>query len=219
MHPLSIAVAEWGLSFVHLLRRDAGEGRHWAEKEIEISQKYVLPLMLSTGKVQLGWALAEQGHVGEAIEHMLRGAAAMRATGAQMGLPFFLGILAQAHLDNNDCRQGPEVVDEAIVTATESHALFQFPELLRIKGRFNCRALVLRRPKPQCRKSLTAASQQGAKSSELRTSTDLAALWRDRGKRSEARDLLTPIYSWFREGFETRDLVEAKALLDDLVAH
>ena len=135
MHPLSIAVAEWGLSFVHLLRRDAGEGRHWAEKEIEISQKYVLPLMLSTGKVQLGWALAEQGHVGEAIEHMLRGAAAMRATGAQMGLPFFLGILAQAHLDNNDCRQGLEVVDEAIVTATESHALFQFPELLRIKGK------------------------------------------------------------------------------------
>jgi len=101
----------------------------------------------------------------------------------------------------------------------EGDALFQFPELLRIKGRIQLSSLDLQAAEASMLESLTAARQQGAKSSELRTSTDLAALWRDQGKHSEARDLLTPICSWFKEGFETRDLVEAKALLGNLAAH
>jgi predicted ATPase len=66
------------------------------------------------------------------------------------------------------------------------------------------------------RASLDWASQQQAKSWELRTSTSLARLWQSQGKRKEAHDLLAPIYGWFTEGFDTKDLKEAKALLDEL---
>jgi predicted ATPase len=67
-------------------------------------------------------------------------------------------------------------------------------------------------------KSLQTARQQQAKSLELRAATSLARLWRDQGKRDEARELLAPVYGWFTEGFDTLDLKEAKALLDELAA-
>jgi predicted ATPase len=65
-------------------------------------------------------------------------------------------------------------------------------------------------------RALAIAREQGARSFELRAATSLARLWRDQGKRVEARDLLTPVYGWFTEGFDTRDLIDAKALLDEL---
>ena len=81
-----------------MLRREADEGQRWAEKLIEISKKYVMPLMLAQGRFSLGWALAEQGHVVQGIELMRNGITATRATGALMGFPFYLSILACALL-------------------------------------------------------------------------------------------------------------------------
>jgi predicted ATPase len=65
-------------------------------------------------------------------------------------------------------------------------------------------------------RALAVAREQQAKSWELRAAMSMARLWRDQGKRDEARDLLAPVYGWFTEGFDTRDLKEAKALLDEL---
>ena len=67
-------------------------------------------------------------------------------------------------------------------------------------------------------RALPIARKQQAKSWELRVAVSMARLWRDQGKRDKARDLLAPVYNWFTEGFDTRDLKEAKALLDDLYA-
>ena len=67
-------------------------------------------------------------------------------------------------------------------------------------------------------RALTVARAQQAKSWELRTAMSMARLWRDQGKRDEARDLLAPVYGWFTEGFDTLDLKEAKALLEELAA-
>jgi predicted ATPase len=64
--------------------------------------------------------------------------------------------------------------------------------------------------------ALSIAHQQQAKSRELRAAMSMARLWRDQGKRDEARELLAPVYGWFTEGFDTRDLKEAKVLLDEL---
>ena len=68
------------------------------------------------------------------------------------------------------------------------------------------------------KRALAVARQQQAKSWELRAAMSMARLWRDQGKRDEARDLLAPVYGWFTEGFDTLDLKEAKALLDELSA-
>ena len=102
--------------------------------------------------------------------------------------------------------------------ATESARPVFFSEVLRTKGKL----LFLQNPDhPEAaqacfQQAVTEVREQGAKSFELRAATSLARLWRDQGKHTEARDLLAPIYGWFTEGFDTRDLKEAKALLDGL---
>ena len=94
------------------------------------------------------------------------------------------------------------------------------PEVYRIAGE-----IARKSPKPDTAKAeayferaLAVARQQQAKSWELRAAMSLARLWRDQGKVQQARELLTPVYGWFTEGFDTRDLKEAKALLDELHA-
>jgi len=77
-------------------------------------------------------------------------------------------------------------------------------------------AAPLTRPPPRYHRALAIAREQGARSFELRAATSLARLWRDQGKRAEARDLLAPVYAWFTEGFDTQDLIDAKALLEEL---
>jgi predicted ATPase len=218
LHPLTVALAYYYLSQLHMLRREADEGQRWADKQIEICEKYVLPLMLAQGRFHLGWALAERGHLAQGIELIRIGIKATRATGALMGFPFFLSVLASAYLDSGELRQAGAMLDEALSVATEARALYFFPEVLRTKGKL----LFLQdhdhaEGAQVCfQQALTAAREQGAKSLELRAATSLARLWRNQGNHTEARDLLAPIYGWFTEGFDTRDLTEAKALLDEL---
>ena len=92
-HPLTLALAYWSLSYLHLLRREPREARRWAEQEIAVCEHYGLPLLLSQGLFQIGWALAEEGHGGPGIARMQEGLAAIRATGAEMGLPYFMALL------------------------------------------------------------------------------------------------------------------------------
>jgi predicted ATPase len=217
-HPLTVAVAYYYLSQLYMVRREADQGQHWAEKTIEISEKYVLPLFLAQGRFHLGWALAEQGHLVQGIELIRNGITATRATGALMGFPFFLSVLACAYLDGGELRQAAATLDEALSAATIARALYFFPEVLHTKGKL----LFLQDPDhPEAAQAcfwqaVTAAREQGAKSLELRAATSLARLWRDQGKHTEARDLLAPIYGWFTEGFGTRDLKEAEVLLAEL---
>jgi predicted ATPase len=194
-HPLTVALAYNFLSLLHMLRREADEGQRWAEKEIEISEKYVVPLMLAQGRFHLGWALAEQGRLVQGIELIRDGIAATRATGALMGFPFFLSVLACAYLDIGELCQAAATLDEALSVATEARAQCFLPEVLRTKGKL----LFLQDPDhPEAaqaclQQAATAARDQGAKSLELRAATSLARLWRDQGKHTEARDLLAPV--------------------------
>jgi predicted ATPase len=117
-------------------------------------------------------------------------------------------------------REAAATLDEAMSLAAEARALHQFPELLRTKGEL---LLLQDQDHPSVaqacfQQAVTAAREQGAKSLELRAAISLSRLWRDQGKVSEARELLAPVYGWFTEGFETRDLKEAKALLEELAS-
>jgi predicted ATPase len=137
-----------------------------------------------------------------------------------MELPFLLSVLAHAYLDSGALREAAATLDEAMSLAAEARALHQFPELLRTKGEL---LLLQDQDHPSVaqacfQQAVTAAREQGAKSLELRAAISLSRLWRDQGKVSEARELLAPVYGWFTEGFETRDLKEAKALLEELAS-
>ena len=151
--------------------------------------------MLARGRCQLGWALAEQGHLARGIELIRNGTTAIRATGALTQFPFYLSVLAGAYLDNGELRQAAAMLNEGLSVATEARTLF-FPEVLRTKGKL----LFLQDPDhPEgaqaCfQQAVTAAREQGAKSLELRAATSLAGLWHDQGKHTEARALLAPIY-------------------------
>ena len=127
--------------------------------------------------------------------------------------PFKLGVLADV-LAMEDAEEALDVIDEAL-RLTEQGERWSEAELVRIKG--NVLLANDKRAAEECfRHSLQIAREQGARSWELRTATNLAQLWCARGKRDDARELLSPIHHWFSEGFETADLNDAKTLLHDL---
>jgi predicted ATPase len=112
-----------------------------------------------------------------------------------------------------------EVIEEAIQVAEETRERRWLPQLLHHKA-YSLMAATggVSAAEDALKNSVLAARQQQARSAELRAATSLARLWRDQGKREEARDLLAPVYGWFTEGFDTFDLKEAKALLDALAS-
>ena len=165
-----------------------------------------------------GGAFALKGRSAEAVETISSGIAAWRATGSTMWLPLYLSHLATAYAGLGQFDEAWRCIDEALSAIKTSKERWFEAEANRIAGQI---ALLLPEPnaaKAQAhfKRALAVACQQQAKSWELRAATSLALLWRDQGKQEQARDLLAPVYGWFTEGFDTRDLKEAKALLGSL---
>ena len=209
-HPLTSALAYWGLSYLHMFRREADQARCWAEKEIAVCDHYGLPLLLSQGVFQLGWALAAEGHVKTGIAKMQEGLVAIRATGAEMGLPYFMALLGEAKGRIGQTDEGLALISEALEAAARNGAAFQFPEIMRLK----CELMLAQSgdhvaAETCLRSAAELARQQGALMPELRATTSLARLLRQRGEVTELRRLLAPLLANFNSGFETADLREA----------
>ena len=162
--------------------------------------------------------MAEQGDPEEGIAEMQRGSEEWRATGAKIYLPLFLALLAQGYAKCSKFEDGLKSLDDAFDAVRRNDERLWVPELHRLKGKL----LLLLSDRngaeaETCfKQAIEIARGQSAKSFELRATMGLARLWQGEGKRSEARDLLAPVYDWFTEGFDTTDLKDAKALLDDL---
>jgi predicted ATPase len=188
-------------------------------------------LYLAHGTVSLGWALAEQGQGEEGVAQMHQGMAAWRATGAELCRPYYLALLAEAYGKMGQAEEGLDALVEVLAAVDKSRECFYEAELYRLKGQ-----LVLQSrspqstvadpqhptPNPQAEaeacflKAIEIARRQSAKSLELRAVMSLSRLWQQQGKREEAQQMLAEIYGWFTEGFDTVDLREAKALLEQL---
>jgi class 3 adenylate cyclase/predicted ATPase len=156
----------------------------------------------------------------DALHVIVSGMAEFRATGATLYLPWFLSILARIHAELGQFDNAWLCVDEAMTLMETAKEKVWEAEADRIAGE-----IALKSPERDVVKAeayferaLAVARQQQAKSWELRAAMSLARLWRDQGKVGEALELLAPVYGWFTEGFDTRDLKEAKALLDELRA-
>jgi predicted ATPase len=153
-----------------------------------------------------------------AVDCIRNGLDMSRATGSRAQEPIFLGLLAEALALAKGTEEGLAVLAEALAIAQSSGAKGNDAELHRLRG-----ALLARLPSTTdheveaCfRTALATGREQETRGFELRAAASLARLRRDQGRHTEARDLLAPVYGWFTQGFDTPDLKEAKALLDEL---
>jgi len=175
------------------------------------------------GTLWRGSALAEQGQVEEGIAQMQQGLAALRATGTEQGRTGHVIMLAAAYAKVGRVEEGLSVVAEALAFVDKTGERVSEAELYRLKGELTLQ----KSPEPGVRspksgaeecflKAIEIARRQQAKSLELRAVMSLSRLWQQLGKKEEARQLLAEIYGWFTEGFDTKDLQEARALLEEL---
>jgi predicted ATPase len=217
-HPFSLGYALSAAALFHQLRREVRFTQERAEAAISLSQEQRFPLWMAFGTMLRGWALVQQGQAKAGIERLTHGLRTYRATGAEISRPYWLALLAEVHGILGKLEAGLTVLTEALALVDTTGERWCEPELYRLKG-----ALLLQQSSDNqvetetCfHQSLDIARQQQAKSWELRATTSLAKLWQQQGKRKEAYDLLAPVYNWFTEGFDTADLQDAKALLDEL---
>jgi predicted ATPase len=128
-----------------------------------------------------------------------------------------LGLLAEAYGKSGQAAEGLTILEEALALVEKTGQGVYEAELHRLQGEVLLIHAVEGGGAEACfQQALTVARRQEAKSLELRAAMSLSQLWQEQGKRDEARELLAPVYGWFTEGFDTADLQEAKALLEEL---
>ena len=162
-----------------------------------------------------GYLLTFTGKASGAIHAITTGLTAARSTGATCWVPLLLTFLARANAELNQCADARACIGEATKMIETAKERWCEAEVNRVAGEI-ARLLPEASAEVYFDRALTIAREQQAKSWELRAAMSMARLWRDQGKRDEARELLAPVYGWFTEGFDTLDLKEAKALLDEL---
>jgi predicted ATPase len=235
--PYGLGQALFFAAILHQLRREERRAQEFAEAAIAVSSEHGLALYQAMATITRGWALIGQRREEEAIEQMRQGIAVHQATGAEVMRPHFLGLLAEALGQARQAEEGLRVLEEALEAAHRNGDRCYLAELYRIKGelllmqatnRGVSRAAtggntVVEAEPPMVAQaegcfdqSIKIAQRQKAKSLELRAVMSVARLYRKQGKQEEAQGLLTEIYDRFTEGFDTKDLREAKALLDEL---
>jgi predicted ATPase len=219
-HPLTQANALLCDTYAHRLRGEFRAALEGAEALVALSSEHGILEYAGIGTFERAAALADQGELQEGIAGMRAILEAMRAGGLVLGSTGMLALLGEAHGKAGQAEEGLALLDEArgLVAKTGERAFEA--EVHRMKGEL----LLARSPSDQpgaeasFRQALEVARRQSAKSWELRAATSLARLRQRQGEKDEARDLLAPVYAWFTEGFDTRDLKDAKALLEELSA-
>ena len=203
---------------LHQYLGEASLAKEHAEAVIELcAEQKIAPIYLERGIVIRGWALAAEGQAEEGLAEMGRSLAALRTRGAGLRSSRFLTIFVDVCARAGQLGEGLDAVDEGLRMVKEIGEQRWEAELHRLKGQL----LTVQSAKNQAEaegcfnQAIAVARRQLAKSLELRAATSLARLWQGQGKIAEAHDLLSPVYGWFTEGFETADLKEAKALLEE----
>jgi predicted ATPase len=219
-HPHSLAACECFLGSVQRWRHETCAAQETAERLVALSEEHGLTLWLALGTIQRGGALAESGFNMDGIAQMEEGLAALRATGTEIGRPYWLSLVAEACIEPTLLDHGISALAEALAAVHQTDGRQPEAEVYRLKG-----ALLLAQDNSRVReaqtcfeRSIEIARSQRAKSYELRAATSLARLLAQQGRRDEARTILAQIYNWFTEGFDTADLKDAKALLHELRA-
>jgi predicted ATPase len=175
-------------------------------------------LWKAIAEILQGRILALTGEASDAVQMITSGLSAIRATGATLWEPQNLSYLAWAYAKSGRFDEAMSCIRDALAVTEKSKERWSEAEVNRFAGEVALKSPErdAARAEAYFERAIAVARKQQAKSWELRAATNMARLWRDQGKRNEGRELLAPIYNWFTEGFDTLDLKEAKALLNEL---
>jgi predicted ATPase len=215
-HTLSHALFYAGMAAV--FTRDVATACAHGNDCVALAGEHGFPVWAAAGRIVQGWADAQNGEATTGIALIRDGLAAAEATGTRVATALFLTLAAEALALAGKVEEGLATVDEALAKAAVSGEKGWDAEIHRLRGELTGQSPY---PDPakvedSFRTALAIAREQGTRGYELRAATSLARLWRDQGRRAEARDLLAPLYGSFTEGFDTPDLKAAKTLLDAL---
>jgi predicted ATPase len=215
-HPPSFAVSSAiGARLLSLAGDDVALNER-ADQLVAVATEQGFPFWRAQGTIYRGWVTVKNGDVTEGISLLRSGSAAYRTTGAELWVPYHIVLLARAYEIAGKVEEALTLLDDALQIVERTGERWFAAELTRHKGQLLLGQGYSEGAEELYRKALSIAEEQGAKLWELRAAASLARLRRDQGRRAEARDILAPVYGWFTEGFDTADLREAKALLDEL---
>jgi len=219
-HVSSVAMALAHAAGAHTMRRDPQQARRMAEAGIALSTEHGFPLWAAACKEELGVAAIQSGEEVKGIPLLEEGLKAVEATGLKVGVGRLRGTLALAYAKTGRSGEGLRLIEDALASVRVSGELSSHLELQRMKGELLLLQDVTNAAEAEScfRSAVEHAQRHGAKSFELRATLSLAHLLENQGKRDEARAILAEIYGWFTEGFDTADLKDAKAFLDELSA-
>ncbi len=218
-HPYSLAFALIGVTTLSLFRREVAKTQKQSEKAMAYCAAQGFSQYLANATILYGWALSMQEQAERGIDRIREGFNAFRDMQAKFLQPYFLALFAEAYATVGQSEAGLACLADALTVVDITDERWYESELHRLKGE-----LVLQQSSDNAveaetcfHQAISIAQSQSAKSWELRAATSLARLWQSQGKVAEARDLLAPVYTWFQEGHDTADLIDAKALLDALL--
>ena len=217
-HAATLIYALWHVSVTEMFCGNYAKASVHLEEAVALAGEKGALFWKALATVFRGCVFALAGDASKAIQVAMSGMAMYRSTGARVFLPLCLSYLAYAYAELNKLDDASRCLNEAMTGIDATKETWHEVEVNRIAGEIALRSPQRDVAKAQSyfERALAVARQQQAKSWELRAAMSMARLWRDQGKPQQARELLAPVYGWFTEGFDTRDLKEAKALLDEL---
>jgi class 3 adenylate cyclase/tetratricopeptide (TPR) repeat protein len=216
-HVYSLAWASVFASWLECAVGSPYDIRRHAEQTVSLASEHGFSFHLAWGLIYSGWSMSALGESEEGYASIARGLSVHRATGSVTYTAFALTLLAEACNRLGRTTEGLGYLTEAEQIIETANDRFHEAELHRVRGDLLNATGNVAGAERGYQQAIAVAKRQSAKMLELRAASSLARLWRDQGKRDEACDLLAPVYGWFTEGFDTRDLKEAKALLEQLV--
>jgi predicted ATPase len=233
-NPFDIATALGYVAGIHRRRKEQQAAQELGESVIALAREHGFTQIIADETFYQGWALVEQGQAEQGVAQMQQSLTAILTTGAELGRLSRLVLLAEAHGKWGKPLEGLNMLVEALAIVEKTDRRDLEAELYRLYGELTIQQFKVQGSKfkvqnpqsafrnPQLEaeecflKAIEIARKQQAKSWELRATMSLARLWQQRDKRNEAHQMLSEVYNWFTEGFDTADLQDAKALLEAL---
>jgi predicted ATPase len=216
--PYDLVVALIYVATLHLFCRQTEQVQMAAQVALLHSEEHSFAYYAAYATILLGWVAVEQGEVDKGIEQMRRGLLAFDNTGAQIRRPYYVGLLALALGKAGQTEEGLELLTQAISVSSARGEGWPEAELHRCRGELLLAQGNEQEAEQAFEQAFAVARTQQAKSMELRVMLSLCRLWQQQGNIAQAHHLLAEVYGWFSEGFDLPDMIEARALLQSLMA-